>query len=424
MAARSVRPVDRPIDARVPVPGSKSIANRALVCAALADGTSSLERLPDGDDTVAMIECLDRLGIGSTRLEGRDARRRVDGTGGRLRAGPLTLPTRLAGTTSRFVTAMVALGAGPYVVDGLPPLRARPMAALHDALIDLGVSVVALDERGHLPVEISGPPRPTDRALDLPGDVSSQYVSALMMIGPLLPGGLRIALSTPLVSRPYVELTAAVMAAFGCTDVIVDERSVTVGPGRYVPCEYEIEPDASSASYPFAAVAICGGRVTVPGLHRDALQGDVAIVELLARMGCAVTDGADGLEVTGSGALVGIDVDMADISDLVPTIAAVAAFASTPTRIRGVGFIRGKESDRIGDLCDELRRAGIDAIEHDDGISVGPGIPHPARLAVHHDHRLAMAFGLVGLKVAGIEIDDPWVVAKSWPGFWSMLEGL
>lgn len=421
MAVRIGRSAGGPIDARVEVPGSKSLANRALVCAALARGRSQLRRVPGGDDTAAMLDCLDRLGV-ATRSAGDVVV--VHGGGGELAPGPLTLPARLAGTTSRFVTAVAALGPGPYVVDGEAPLRSRPMAPLHDALSSLGVSVRPLATPGHLPVEITGTPTTGSHVVRMRGDVSSQYVSALMMIGPSLDAGLVIELSTALVSRPYVQLTAAVMASFGAVDVEIGEDRIAIRAGTYRATAYEIEPDASSASYPLAAAAVCGGRVSIPGLHRGALQGDVAVVDLLAAMGCEVTDAGDGLTVSGDGTLVGIDVDMSDVSDLVPTIAAVAAFASTPTRIRGVGFIRGKESDRIGDLCGELRVAGVDALEHDDGLSIVPGVAHAAQLRVHHDHRLAMAFGVIGSRVAGIEIDDPAVVSKSWPGYWSMLEAL
>ena len=422
MQTLAITPRSGRLDSTVSVPGSKSVANRALICAALADGESVLTGLPDGDDTTAMLDCVELLGI--TVSDVADSGVSVTGTGGRLAPGPLTLPTRLAGTTSRFITALAAVGSGPYIIDGLAPLRARPMAPLHDALSELGVAVRSLGEPGHLPVEISGPLTVADAAVAVRGDISSQYLTAMMLVAPHLPDGLRITLTTELVSRPYVTITQSVMKAFGVPTVHVGHDTIDIGPGRYLPREYTVEPDASSASYPLAAAAICGGSVTVPGLGSDSLQGDAGFALLLEKMGCVVHQTATSTRVSRHGDLRGIDVDMVDLSDLVPTLAAVAAFADSPTRIRGVGFIRGKESDRLGDLCAELRTAGVDAAETADGLSIRPGEVHGATLHTHHDHRLAMAFGLLGMRAEGIEVADPQVVSKSWPDYWTMLEGL
>lgn len=423
MAANLVTPMLHPIDAVVAVPGSKSIANRALVCAALADGTSTLSNCPDGDDTEAMLACLDLLGISAGRDPTDSSTAVVSGSGGQLRPGPLQLGTGLAGTTSRFVTALAALGPGPYTIDGDPPLRARPMAPLHDALVGLGASVQATAGWGHLPVTVAGPLRATS-AIRVSGDISSQFLTALMLVGPYIAGGLRINITTPLVSRPYLELTKAVMASFGHDDVAIGADQVDVGAGRYIPCDYAIEPDATSAGYPLAAAAICGGRVEVPGLTIASMQGDAEFCDLLAKMGCISSRDDVSTSVRSGSRLEGIDVDMVDHSDLVPTMAAVAAFASGPTRIRGVGFIRAKESDRLGDLCNEMRRLGASATETDDGLEIEPAELRGSSVDTHHDHRLAMSFGLIGLRVEGVEIDDPAVVSKSWPGYWDMLRGL
>jgi 3-phosphoshikimate 1-carboxyvinyltransferase len=421
VATYRVAPLPHSINAVVSVPGSKSIANRALICAALADGVSTFANLPDGDDTQAMLQCLDLLGIEITAGHEKDATTLV-GTAGVLRPGPLDLPTRLAGTTSRFITAVAALGEGPYVIDGHPPLRARPMAPLHDALAALGATVHA-GRRGHLPVAVSGPVRGADH-LEVRGDVSSQFLTALMLIGPYVPGGLRIVITTPLVSRPYVQITKSVMADFGHDAVVIGDDAIEVGAGVYRARHYAIEPDASSASYPLAAAAICGGRVEIPGLTQSALQGDARFCEVLATMGCVATRNGSSTVVESGDRLDGVDIDMLEMSDLVPTLAAAAVFATSPSRIRGVGFIRAKESDRLGDLCAELRRLGADAVETDDGLVIRPSTLHGSRVQTHHDHRLAMAFGLVGLRVADVEIDDPDVVAKSWPGYWDMLGSL
>jgi 3-phosphoshikimate 1-carboxyvinyltransferase len=410
-----------PVDASVDVPGSKSIANRALVCAALTDGRSVVEGVPSGDDTAALVECLGALGITVGIDTGAAV---VDGRGGTLLPGPRTLQARLAGTTSRFVTAVAALGPGPYVVDGEPSLRTRPMGPLHDALVDLGASVRPLEGPGRLPVEVSGPA--TGGRVAVGGDVSSQFVTALMLIGPYLPGGLHIDLTSPLVSRPYVDMTAAVMTAFGAGDVRVGDDSIDVEAGRYRPTTYHIEPDATSAGYPLAVAALAGGTIVINGLTRTSLQGDTRFVDLLAAMGCSTGWSVGGVAVTRDPtlALVGVDVDMADMSDLVPTLAVVAATASTQTRIRGVGFIRDKESDRLGDLASELAKTGAQVAEEADGLLIDPAprALHGAQLATHHDHRLAMAFGVLGTVVEGVEVEDPSVVTKSWPDFWDMLE--
>lgn len=426
MRARAVTPVGHLLDASVSVPGSKSIANRALVCAALADGVTTLERLPDGDDTTAMVDCLARLGI-NVSVEGERAV--VSGSGGELPPGPVVLPTRLAGTTSRFLTALAALGPGPYIIDGEAPLRARPMGPLHDALIALGVLVHAMDRPGHLPVQIrSGKAHTARPNVRIRGDVSSQYISALMMIAPYLAHGLQIELTTELVSLPYVEMTASVMASFGVGGVrttdVNGRHVIEVDPGRYRACRYIIEPDASSASYPFAAAAIVGGRVRVDGIGSPSLQSDARFVDVLERMGCTVTRDRGGIEVSRTGALHGISVDMRDFSDTAPTMAVVAAVAGSPTRVTGIGFIRGKESDRIGDVVTELRRCGVDAEAEPDGFIVRPGGLHGATVATYHDHRVAMSFALLGLVTPGIEIEDPGVVSKSLPGFWHLLDSL
>jgi 3-phosphoshikimate 1-carboxyvinyltransferase len=410
-----------PVDASVDVPGSKSIANRALVCAALADGRSVVEGVPSGDDTAALVECLGALGI----TVGIDAGAAVvDGHGGTLLPGPRTLRARLAGTTSRFVTALAALGPGPYVVDGDAPLRTRPMGPLHDALVELGASVRPLEATGRLPAEVAGPA--TGGKVAVSGDVSSQFVTALMLIGPYLRGGLRIELMSALVSRPYVDMTGAVMAAFGCGDVRIGDDSIEVDEGRYVATAYRIEPDATSAGYPLAVAAVAGGTIVVNGVTRASLQGDTRFVDLLAAMGCSTGWSADGVTVSRDVVrpLVGVDVDMADMSDLVPTLAVVAATASTRTRIRGVGFIRDKESDRLGDLVSELAKTGAQVVEETDGLVIEPASRalHGAQLATHHDHRLAMAFGVLGTVVEGVEVEDPSVVTKSWPDYWDMLE--
>ncbi len=418
-----VETITSPVDATVHIAGSKSIANRALVCAALADGRSTVTNVPTGDDTAAMLACLAALGVPHSE---RDGTVTLDGRA-RLSPEPGTvLFAALAGTTSRFIAALAATAEVPLVVDGLPPLQARPFGPLFEALRQLGVDVSAAIRPTGLPVTITGPP--TTGSVRMPGDVSSQFISALMLIAPTLPDGLRIELTTPLVSRPYVDLTVATMAAFGVTRVEVGDRSITVTAGRYEPTRLAIEPDASSASYPLAVAALVGGTVTVPGLGEGALHGDARFADVLSDMGCSVHRTGDAVSVSRDpqARLAGVDIDMADISDLVPTLAVVAACASTPTRITGVGFIRGKESDRLGDLAAELRKLGVDIDVLADGLSIRPSLAtlRGGRVGTHHDHRLAMAFGVLGCVVDGIDVEAPDVVSKSWPEFWTVLDGL
>ncbi|MFZ4518779.1 MAG: 3-phosphoshikimate 1-carboxyvinyltransferase [Microthrixaceae bacterium] len=416
-----VVPLDRPLDAVVRPPGSKSITNRALVCAALAGGRSVLEGILLADDTEAMVDCLRALGVG-IRID-RDARTAmVQGVGGRPPVDGAVLDARLSGTTSRFVAPVAALAPATTVLDGDAPLRARPMGDLLDALVALGADVEPLGEPGHLPVRLGGG-RLTGSAVEVAGDVSSQFLSGLLLSAPCMPEGLEVRITTPLVSVPYVEMTLAVMEHFGAA-VRRQGDVISVAPTGYRGSTLAVEPDASAASYFLAAAAIAGGRVRIEGLGSGSLQGDARFADVLARMGVAVRWEEDALEVRGGGDLRGITVDLADLSDTAQTLAAVAPFAEGPTVVTGIGFIRGKETDRIAAVVSELRRLGVDATEDDDGFTVRPGVPTAGVVATYDDHRMAMSFALLGLRVPGIRIADPGCVAKTYPGYWDDLERL
>lgn len=417
-----IEPLRGSLDAVVVVPGSKSITNRALVCAALAEGDSHLTGVLEADDTIAMVEGLRALGV-EVEADWRGTTLRVRGCAGRPPALLALVDARLSGTTARFLLPVAALGSGTTRVDGSPGLRARPMGHAVDALRALGATVTEVGAPGHLPVEVSEGPLPGG-AVALPGDASSQFLSGLLLAAPAMRTGLRVALTTELVSRPYVALTLAVMRSFGVEVAQPDERTWAIEAASYAGSTYEVEPDASAASYPFAAAAIAGGRVTVPGLGSGSLQGDLAFVDLLERMGASVERSEAATTVTGSGRLHGIDADLSQHSDIAQTLAVVAAFADSPSRFTGIGFIRGKETDRVGNVVAELRRAGIEAEEEPDGYVVHPGRPIPATIETYDDHRMAMAFALLGLRAEGIRIADPGCVAKTYPGYWAMLEGL
>ena len=410
------------LDAIVNVPGSKSIANRALICAALARGASTVKGMPDGDDTQAMLQSLHVLGA-TISLEKSGAR--IETAVDVDRSDPVSVDANLAGTTARFLTAIGALRRGQLTVTGNRSLRSRPMKDLHVALGELGAKLSWKEDKYCLPVTVCRGESYAD-SIQIASETSSQFVTALMLIAPMLENGLKIELVGNVISLPYITMSASVMRAFGANVRVVDERNIVIDGGGYVGCEFTVEPDASSASYPFAAAAVIGGRVRVNGMRSNMMQGDSRFVDVLRKIGCGVKEDQSGITISRDVGtpLLGIDIDMSEISDLVPTLAAIAIFATTATRIRGVGFIRNKESDRIGDLANELRKLGANVIEHPDGLEITPQSLHAGRCDTHHDHRLAMAFGVAGLKQPGVIIDQPQVVSKSWPDFWQMIEAL
>ena len=412
----------RSIDAITTVPGSKSIANRALICAALARGSSTIIGLPDGDDTQAMLQSLKKLGA-TISLDGATAH--FEQSINLDSADELTVDANLAGTTARFLTAIGALRQGSLSVTGNESLRSRPMKDLHVALDQLGAVVSWQGDKYCLPVTVRRGVSCSD-SVQISANTSSQFVTSLMLIAPMMENGLRIELVGEIISLPYITMSATVMRAFGANVLVIDERNIVIDGGGYVGCEFTIEPDASSASYPFAAAAVAGGRVLVKGMRSNMVQGDSRFIDILRQMGCDISEDQGGVTVSrdANSTLCGVDVDMSEISDLVPTLAIVAMFAETATRIRGVGFIRNKESDRIGDLAVEMRRLGANVVEHSDGLEISPQSLHSGRCDTHHDHRLAMALGVAGLKLPGLIISDPQVVSKSWPQFWGMLEAL
>jgi 3-phosphoshikimate 1-carboxyvinyltransferase len=303
-------------------------------------------------------------------------------------------------------------------------MQARPMGTTFDALAELGAGVEALADAGHLPATVTGGGT-ASRVLRVPGDASSQFLSGLLLIGPCLPDGLVVELTTDLVSRPYVELTIAVMTAFGATVHQPDEHSFEVAPGGYRATDYAIEPDASAASYPLAAAALCGGQVTVTGLGASALQGDAAFADVLVQMGAGVDRDSHRTTVAAQrGRLTGGTFDFTHISDTAQTLAAIAPFASSPVTITGIGFIRRKEIDRLAAVATELRRAGIRVDDDPDGWTIHPGPVRSTTFETYDDHRMAMSFALIGLAAPGFSIAGPGCVAKTFPGYWTMLDQL
>ena len=390
-----------------------------------------LRGLASGDDTTRMVAGLRALGAEIEQLAG-DTRDVVMRCGVALAdASECSVHTGLAGTTSRFLTALAALRVGRTTIDGDAGLRRRPMGDVIRLIRTLGANVEELGEPNCLPLAVSRGAlqlehdSSTRQALVAQGGVSSQFVSAMMMVAPRL-GGLVVSLPRDMVSREYLLMTAEVMRAFGAHVEVSDEQ-VQVGAVSYEGRRYNVGADWSSASYPFAAVAIVGGEVRVAGLRSDTAQPEAQFVHVLQSMGCAVRSDADGVVVSRdtTQSLRGADVDMGSMSDLVPTLAVIAACAEGPTTIRGVGFIRAKESDRIGDLATQLRAVGTEVQELPDGLRIVPRALHAAVLDSHDDHRLAMSLALLGLRCDGVAVRDPEVVAKSWPDYWAaMASGL
>jgi 3-phosphoshikimate 1-carboxyvinyltransferase len=429
----TIEPVSRPVCGRIRPPGSKSITNRALVCAALAEGESVLRGALDSEDTRVMIDSLGRLGIKVESTENGTILR-VRGCGGKIPVTSADLFIGNSGTTIRFLTAMCALGNGKYRLDGIERMRQRPIGDLLDALNQLGADCQGEQRPGLPPVAVAAHGL-SGGTVKIRGDVSSQFLSGLMMAAPYAGQEIEIAVQGELVSKPYVAMTSQIMASFGAR-VNAAENSASfriAAPQSYAGQNYAIEPDASAASYFWAAAAITGGEVTVEGLSRNSLQGDVRFVECLSQMGCRVEYSADSITISGR-AERGIDVDMNAISDTAQTLAAVALFATGPTTIRGIGHNRHKETDRISDLARELRKFGATIDESPDSLRISPlptptrhaseGLPPPLSIETYNDHRMAMSFALTGLLRPGITILNPSCTAKTYPHFFDDLSNL
>ncbi len=422
-----IAPLSHIPNVRITVPGSKSITNRALILAALADGKSLLSGALDADDTRVMIDSLQQLGIEVVRED--DTTIQVNGSGGKITVEAAELFLSNSGTSIRFLTAMSSLAQGTIRLDGVERMRQRPQNDLIVALNALGAHVRSEFDNGCPPIVVQGNGTFHGGKVVLRAEASSQFLTALLMVAPYSQQGVEIEIEGNL--RPlYVEITRSMMRQWGVDTLNVNgERFIAAPNQKYLPqpC-YAIEPDASSASYFFAAAAITGGTVTVAGLSREALQGDILFAtDILAEMGCKVEDRTEGITVTGPlpGQLRGVDKDMSAISDTSLTLAAIAPFANSPTTIRNVAHSRLQECDRISAVCTELKRMGVTVEERPDGYTIQPCENiQPALIETYHDHRIAMSFALVGLRVPGITINDPGCAAKTFPNYWETLRRL
>jgi len=417
-----ITPINHPLNATIRVPGSKSLTNRALLIAALANGTTRLTNALFSDDSKYFAETLQTLGF-DIQLDEANQKMTVTGLSGKIPVKKAELFIGNAGTAARFLSAFLTLGDGEYVLDGEPRMRERPIGDLIDALNQLGVEMESTNNCP--PVEIFAKGLHGGKT-KIAGNISSQFLSALLMVAPYAQSPVEIELTTELNSKPYVDMTISVMKEFG-VDIERDEYSrFTVQPSSYSPItNYPVESDASAASYFFAAPAICGGTVKVENISRNSLQGDIVFLDVLRQMGCTIEEADNSIQVTEAAELRGVDIDMSDIPDTAQTLAAIAPFASSSTRIRGIASARVKETDRVSATCNELKRLGVQVDEHEDGMTIYPCSTFKrSNVETYNDHRMAMSFSLIGLRSGGVTIANPSCVSKTFPSYFDVLETL
>ncbi len=423
MSDRGVRTVGGPLRAKIRAVSSKSATHRALLVAALADSPSTLIHPLDADDTRTTAEGLIALGIDVVR---RGGAWEVRGLGGRV-AGGGSVFLGGSGTSLRFLLALAALGERPSRLDGSPRLRERPVQELARALVQLGGRVVLGEASGGLPLEAGGGHIRGGEAT-LPGDRSSQFASALLLIGSRLPAGLDLILEPPVVSLPYIELSEQLLASFGAKVTRIERYRWRVESGPYPGREIRVEGDHSAASYFFLAGALLGGSVRVEGLDPDSRQPDARFRRILEDLGCVVRIGADWIEVEGSGRIPRFEVDLTDAPDLAPTLAVLALFAEGPCVLRGIAHLRLKESDRVAVLARNLEILGRPTRVGEGALEIGhpprPSTRGARRILTASDHRIAMAFAVAGLRIEGLVLDDADCVAKSNPSFWDQFADL
>ena len=410
------------LDATVSIPGSKSYTHRALIIAALAEGWSFLRNSLISEDTKYLMGALRSLGA-DILVADKDII--VTGTGGNIKNPVKKLYLGNNGTALRFLTALVSLGTGKFIIDGSDRLRERPIKPLLDALKILGVDCRGMDKDGYPPVLIQGGGLQGGKATFTDIE-SSQYISSILITAPYARRDVEIELKGATSSMPYIDMTAGVMNHFGVGMIKRGKNEYSVkAPQKYTGQRYLIESDVSSASYFFLAAALCGGKVKVLNVNQNTLQGDIGFLKILEKLGCHVVRGIDWVEVAGR-KLNGGDYrfDMSDMPDMVPTLAVLSAFRPGQTVISNVSHLRLKESNRIEALANELNRTGIDTKELEDGLVINGGIPHGAEIETYDDHRIAMSFAIAGLATEGIKIKNQKCVNKSFPGFWDVLDQL
>ena len=428
MSQYEVKTINHPLDCAVEVPGSKSITNRALLMAALAKGKSVLNGVLFSNDSRHFLTSLISLGyvIEVNEVENYVA---INGHGADIPKKNATIDVGSAGTAARFLTAMLALSDGEYTINASEQMKKRPMLPLFEALTAMGAEFTFIEKNGHLPVKVKGAAFnggvPASQ-VDIDISESTQFLSALLMVAPMLENGLKINITSKKTEGSYIKITTKMMHQFGC-DTLHEGSVYEIPAGQeYLFETYHIEPDVSAACYFYAAAALTGGHVLVKNVHSTSMQGDMKFLDVLKQMGCVIREEREGIYVTGpeNGQYSGVDVDMNDFSDQTMTLAAIAPFAKTPTYIKNIGHIRLQESDRIHAIVTELTRVGIKVEEEQDAIRIHPGTPHAALIQTYDDHRMAMAFALIGLKCEGIVIDNCECCGKTFENYFSVLDSL
>ncbi len=405
------------------IPGSKYLANRALIIAALSAEPCRLGNLPDNEDIRALYNALVLLGY---PLQW-DEKGSIHSQGSKLRVKPeqgVTIDCGASGTMARFISAVVALDDFPIQITGSARLCERPMAQLFDALQSLTASITEDGNEGCLPVTIKGPLKsePTT-TIQLPGSISSQYASALILVGSQLENGLCVELLQPIVSSQYIKMTCDLVQSAGI-ELSQQENIISIKSGKYHQQQLDLNADPCSASYPLAAAAITGREIIIkPFQYLPEQQGEFAIIDLLKKMGCEINCDENSVRLTRNKPLTAITENMSDKPDIVQTLAVVACFAEGTSRFEGISHLRFKESDRIVDTVTELRKIGVEANYGEDWLEVtGSDNLQGAKLTTHHDHRMAMSLAQLAWKIDNIEIEQPEVVAKSFPRFWELME--
>lgn len=418
-----ISPAANPIIGELVVPGSKSFTNRALILAAVAKGRSRVDGILKSDDSYWCIDTLKKLGI-DIQVDGYTAT--VEGCDGSWPVSEANVYVGAAGTTARFLPGMLAAAKeGNWVVEGSERMNERPMLPLLQALRDLGANLTYLGQEGHLPIRVLGTGL-QGGMVNISGSTSSQFISGLLQACVYANEPVQIQITDHIVQHAYVKITLDLMRQFGAKiEHDAELTTITVYPGRYEARDVVLEADASTAGYFFALAALTNGRVRVNNLSYQTNQPDIALVDILEKMGCEVTRGDDFVEVRGTEQLKGgFDISMKELSDQTLTLAVLAVFADGPIAIHDVGHIRMHESDRIRVICEALKQVGIQTEERDDGLTVYPGTPSAATLGSHDDHRVAMALSMLGAKVPGIRILDPGCISKTCPTFYEEIRKL
>lgn len=407
------------------VPGSKSITNRALLICALADGTSVLDGTLFSDDSRNFLKALQDLGF-EVMMDEEKKQVIVKGEKGKIPKKTGKIYVGSAGTAARFLSAMCGLSDGVYEIQASSQMEKRPMRPLFEALEQIGANITYLKEPYYLPVIIEGAGKrkkgPWAVSLDI--SKSTQFLSAFLMTGVMCKDGLKLKITSEKKTGSYIKITMNMMEDFGVKTKFDGEEYVVEAGAGYKSKKYQIEPDVSAACYFWAMAALTNGCVTVKNVHKNSMQGDMMFLEVLEQMGCKVSDTGEGIQVKGTSRLKGVKVDMNNFSDQALTLAALAVFADGPSRIEHIGHIRLQESDRLNAIATELGRMGVRTEEEEDAITIYPGKVNPAVIKTYEDHRVAMAFSLVGLKTEGIVIDDPMCCKKTFEEYFFILDNL